>query len=62
MVLPVESVVYPKGILTVQLQNAYLFRDTALISNMDPYVILNLGQQTLKSLVQKNEGTNPVFH
>lgn len=43
IVLPVESVIYPKGVLTVELQNAYLLRDTALVSNMDPYVILNIG-------------------
>lgn len=54
VVAPLEHIVYPKGVLTVELQNAVLFRDTAVMMKMDPFAVLKLGDQTLKSLVQKN--------
>lgn len=51
---PLEYTVYPKGILTVELKDAILFRDTSVVLKMDPYIILKIGDQVLKSLIQKS--------
>ena len=44
-ILPVELIVYPKGVLTVELQNGYLTRDTSMMLKMDPYAVLTMGGQ-----------------
>lgn len=51
---PTEHVVFPKGILEVEVINAVLLRDTSLILKMDPYLVLKVGEQIGKSLVHKN--------
>ena len=51
---PLEYSVYPKGVLTVELKDAILFRDTSVMLKMDPYLVLKIGDQAQKSLIQKN--------
>ena len=41
--LPVEHTIFPKGVLEVEILNAVLLRDTAVMLKMDPYVKLKLG-------------------
>lgn len=59
---PTEVVMFPKGVLEVEVGHAVLLRDTSLVLKMDPYLVLKIGSQVLKSLVHKNEGTTPVFN
>ena len=45
MSLPPEVVMFPKGVLEVEIVNAVLLRDTSIILKMDPYLVLKIGNQ-----------------
>jgi hypothetical protein len=49
-----DGVIFPKGVLEVELSSAVLLKDTSVIMNMDPYLVLKIGNQIHKSLVHKN--------
>jgi len=52
----------PAGTLRVHLDRAKGLKDTEIIGNADPYVVLKAGGATTKSSTCKDEGSNPVWN
>jgi Ca2+-dependent lipid-binding protein len=52
----------PKGVLTVEILDANLERDTALMMKMDPYSQLKLGKVIQSTKTIKDAGKSPVFN
>ena len=50
------------GNLAIKPQYGKFAKDLDLISKMDPYVVLHVGEQTFKSSVCKNGGLEPVWN
>jgi hypothetical protein len=51
-----------QGKLIVKMNSAKLTKDTDFFSKMDPYVILKIGAQVLKTKVAKSMGKTPVWN
>jgi hypothetical protein len=49
-----DGLIVPKGVLEVFIPNAVLLRNTSIVLKMNPYLVLKMGNQILKSLVHKN--------
>ncbi|KAL5710776.1 hypothetical protein ACHQM5_021301 [Ranunculus cassubicifolius] len=50
------------GILEVQLVNAKQLRDRDFIKKMDPYVVVNYGNQERKTRVARGQGKSPIWN
>jgi hypothetical protein len=57
----IKAIMYPKGILDVEILNGVLERDTAVMMKMDPYAQLSLSGKMFQTKVLKNAGKTPAF-
>ena len=50
------------GVLNLRIMDADLFRDTELVSKMDPYVIIRYGGRDLKTSTKDEAGKKPIWN